>query len=444
MSENSLPSKSQSVAHRLPIFYGWVIIAVAFVTLGIGVNARTSFSLLYPPILNEFGWSRSDTASIFSIGFIVSMLATPFVGLMMGRFGPRIAIPIGAVLVAVGLMLATMATALWHFYLTLGVLVIGGSIFISYIGHSMFLANWFQRKRGLAVGIAFSGVGCGGLVMFWWIQQLITTVDWRASCWAMAGLLIAVVVPLNFLLQRQRPQELGLKPDGDVAENDASAAELHSDAIVDREWVETEWTPRLAIKTSRFWWLAVTMGTGLFAWYTVQVHQSQYLIELGFNDEQVALALGVVVMSGVVGQIGLGHLSDRIGREWAWTLSLSGYVICYGILLLMKTHPSPYLMYGMAAAQGMLGYGIAAMFGAMPADMFQGPRFAAILGIVSVAANLGAGIGPWVAGYIFDVTESYDYAWWLAIAVSFVSIGAVWMMAPRKVRLVAGQAAKRS
>ena len=113
------------------------------------------FRYSIPPILDEFGWSRGDTASIFSIGFIVSMIATPFIGVMMGRFGPRIAIPLGAVLVAAGLILATVATALWHFYLTLGVLVIGGSIFISYIGHSMFLANWFQRKRGLAVGIAF-------------------------------------------------------------------------------------------------------------------------------------------------------------------------------------------------------------------------------------------------------------------------------------------------
>ena len=121
MPKIPLPPKSQSVAHRLPFFYGWVIIAVAFVTMGIGVNARTSFSLLYPPILDEFGWSRGDTASIFSIGFIVSMLATPLVGVMMGRFGPRIAIPIGAILVAAGLLLATVATALWHFYLTLGV-----------------------------------------------------------------------------------------------------------------------------------------------------------------------------------------------------------------------------------------------------------------------------------------------------------------------------------
>ncbi len=436
--------KSRPLADRLPFFYGWIIIAVAFITMGVGVNVRTSFSLLYPPILDEFGWNRADTAAIFSIGFIVSTMATPFVGLLMGRFGPRIAIPIGAVLVAVGMGLATLATALWQFYLTLGVLVIGGSIFISYIGHSMFLANWFQRKRGLAVGIAFSGVGFGGILMFLGIQHIITSVGWRVSCWAMAALLVAVVVPLNFFLQRQRPQELGLEPDGDGADDADSARLAQIDTVVDREWAETEWTPRRAMKTARFWWLALTLGTGLFAWYAVQVHQSQYLEQLGFSKDEVALALGVVVLSGVIGQIGLGHLSDRIGREWAWTLSLLGYVLCYVLLLTMKSQPSAVLMYAMAAAQGVLGYGLAALYGAMPADLFQGPRFAAILGIVSIAANLGAGLGPWAAGSVYDHTGSYQDAWWLAIAVSFLSIAAVWMAAPRKVRLVAGQALRRS
>ena len=119
-------------------------------------------------------------------------------------------------------------------------------------------------------------------------------------------------------------------------------------------------------------------------------------------------------------------------------------MLCYAILLLMKSYPSASLMYAMVAAQGMLGYGLASMFGAMPADLFQGPRFAAILGVVSVAANLGAGVGPWLTGYIYDMTGSYDDAWWLAIVVSIVSIGAVWMAAPRKVRLVAGRAASRN
>lgn len=443
MPQPLTPSRPHAAASRLPFFYGWVVIAVAFVTMGIGVNARTSFSLLYPPILDEFGWSRGDTAAIFSLGFIASTIATPFVGVLMGRYGPRIAIPLGAVLVAAGLILGTVATALWHFFLTLGVLVIGGSIFISYIGHSMFLANWFQRKRGLAVGIAFSGVGFGGIVMFLWIQHLITDVGWRVSCWAMAALLLVVIVPLNFFLQRQRPQEMGLEPDGDVIDAESDKATMQASTIVDHQWAATEWTPRRAMATARFWWLAVAMGAGLFAWYTVQVHQSQYLLQLGFVDDQIALALGVVVMSGVIGQIGLGHLSDRLGREWAWTFSLSGYAICYAILLLMKSYPSAYLMYAMAAAQGMLGYGLASMFGAMPADLFQGPKFAAILGIVSIAANLGAGVGPWVAGYIYDVTGSYDFAWWLAIGISMISIGAVWLAAPRKVRLVAGRVPKQ-
>ena len=195
--------------------------------------------------------------------------------------------------------------------------------------------------------------------------------------------------------------------------------------------------------SARFWWLALAMLSALFAWYAVQVHQSQYLIQLGFDYTQIALALSVVVMSGVIGQIGLGYFSDRAGREWAWTLSLSGYVLCYAILLLMKSYPSAPLMYAMAAAQGILGYGLASMFGAMPADLFQGSRFAAIFGVVSVAANLGAGVGPWLTGYIYDMTGSYDDAWWLAIVVSIFSIGAVWMAAPRKVRRVAGRTVYR-
>ena len=101
-------------------------------------------------------------------------------------------------------------------------------------------------------------------------------------------------------------------------------------------------------------------------------------------------------------------------------------------------------MYAMAAAQGALGYGLASLYGSMPADLFQGPRFAAILGVASIAANLGAGVGPWVAGIIFDLSDSYDTAWWLAIVVSFTSIAAVWLAAPRKVRCVPGQAVRRA
>ena len=120
---NTIDSSAQGVKHgkhRLPFFYGWVVVIVAFITMGIGVNSRTAFSLLFPPILDEFGWNRGSLAATFSIGFVVSALITPAIGMMMDRTGPRVVLPTGAVLVSTGLMAATFGTEPWHFYLTLG------------------------------------------------------------------------------------------------------------------------------------------------------------------------------------------------------------------------------------------------------------------------------------------------------------------------------------
>jgi sugar phosphate permease len=291
------------------------VVGVAFITMAIGVSTRTAFSLLFPPILAEFGWERATIAAAFSLGFLASACYTPLIGAAMDRFGPRLVIPFGALLVSAGLALATRASVPWHFYLSLGVLVIGGSVFIAYIGHSLILPQWFVRRRGLATGIAFSGVGVGAIVLFPWLQSLIDASGWRAACWALAGLLLAVVVPLNLTLQRGRPADLGLAPDG--GPRPVAAAPPGGEAnVVDRGWAATEWTLALAIRTARFWWLFAALFGGLFAWYGVQVHQTNYLVETGFSSEVAAWALGLVGLAGIAGQIVIGHLSDRIGREW--------------------------------------------------------------------------------------------------------------------------------
>src|SRR5439155_24309454 len=126
---------------RLPFFYGWVIVAVVFVTMGIGVNARTAFSLLFPPILDEFGWERGVTAGAFSFGFLVSAGLSPMLGHLMDRRGPRVVIEMGVGLMAAGMFLAPLTSEPWHLYVTLGVLVGGGSVCLSYSGQSLFLPN---------------------------------------------------------------------------------------------------------------------------------------------------------------------------------------------------------------------------------------------------------------------------------------------------------------
>lgn len=419
------------------IFYGWVVVAVAFVTMGIAVNARTAFSLLFPPILAEFGWTRGVTAGAFAFGFILSSSLSPFLGAAMDRWGARWVLAGGVVAVAAGLGLATVVDAPWQLYLTLGVLVASGSTIAGYIGHALFLPNWFVRRRGVAAGLAFSGVGVGSIVMFPWLQWLIGSLGWRAACLALVALLLAVVVPLNLLLQRQRPEELGLAPDGDPAPARGRAAA--ADNVVDHAWAATEWTLARAAGTLRFWCVFVAFFASLVAWYAVQVHQTKYLIEIGFAPDTAAYALGFVSFLGIPGQIILGHVSDRIGREWVWTISGLGFAACYVLLLAMRAHPSPGLLWAMVTAQGLLGYGLTSVFAAIPAELFQGRHYGSIFGVLGMAASLGAGVGPWMAGALHDLTGRYVEAFLVAMACSLLSIVAMWLAAPRKVRLVAGR-----
>jgi len=435
-----LPSPAASPLARLPIFYGWLIVAAAFVTMAVGVNARTSFSLLFPPILAEYAWDRGVVAGVFSFGFLSSAVASPFVGRMIDRQGPRLVIQIGVVTLALGLSLATLASAPWQFYLTLGTLVGIGGNFLGYGVQSVILPNWFARLRGLAIGIAFSGVGIGSIVLLPWMQVMIARDGWRHASLALAIIAVGLLCPLNLVL-RKRPQDIGLNPDGDSAP--AGAVASKADNIVDATWAATEWTLARAARTARFWWISLGYFGLLYAWYAVQVHQTKYLTEIGISPIEAAWALGLVSLVGVPGQIIFGAVSDRIGREWAWAIGCLGFVICFAALIALQASANPLLLYAMILAQGFLGYSATSVLGPIVAEIFEGPHFGAIFGTVMVAAIVGGAAGPWVTGLLFDRTGNYVVAFWIALALSVVSAAAIFMAAPRKVRLVAGQAEKR-
>ncbi len=418
-------------------FYGWVIVAVVFVTMGVGVNARTTFSLLFPPILAEFGWDQGVTAGAFSFGFLVSAALSPVLGRLMDRHGPRLVIEAGVVMMAAGLLLATLVRHPWQLYATLGVLVGGGSVCLGYSGQSLFLPNWFVRRRGLAMSIAFSGVGVGSIVLLPWMQVLIEHAGWRAACLAMGVLVLALLMPLNLLL-RQRPEDIGLAPDGDGASHAAAAGGPTSN-VVDAAWAATDWTLHRAVRTGRFWWLALGYFCALYAWYAVQVHQTKYLVEIGFSPTLAAWALGIVSLAGIPGQIVLGHASDRIGREWVWTAGSCGFAVCYITLLVMGQAPSVALLYLMVIAQGMLGYGITSVFGAIPAEIFQGRHYGSVFGTLMLASIAGGAAGPFVTGVLHDGTGNYRAAFGIGVGVSLLSALAIWLAAPRRVRAVAGR-----
>jgi len=182
-SASSTPAKHERIG-TAPFFYGWVLVAIGFVTMAVGVNARTAFSLLFPAMLDEFGWDRGLTAGAFSFGFLVSAVVTPFVGRLMDQRGPRLVVEIGVVAMGIGLLLGSLVREPWQLYLTLGALAGGGVNCLAYTGQSLYLTNWFVRRRGLALSIAFSGVGIGSITILPWFGWLIDTAGWR---WPASG-----------------------------------------------------------------------------------------------------------------------------------------------------------------------------------------------------------------------------------------------------------------
>jgi len=387
--------------------------------MAIGVNARTAFSLLLPPIVDEFGWDRGATAAAFSFGFILAAVLSPLLGRWMDRFGPRVVIEAGIACVALGLYAARYIAAPWQLYATLGVLVGAGSVCLSYTGQACYLPNWFVRRRGLAMSIAFSGVGAGSIVLFPALQGLIDAFGWRSACTALAIVVLVVLVPLNLLLRR-RPQELGLHPDGDAAAPPRPAAQTAPSG--------DDWTLATAVRTPIFWWMSLAYASGLYAWYAVQVHQTRYLVEIGFSGQYAAWALGFVSLAGVPGQIALGHLSDRVGREWVWIIGQAGFIICYASLLALERAPLPALLWLMVLAQGFIGYGLTSVVGAIPAEHFHGRHFGAIFGAIMGIGIAGGALGPWVTGLVYDWSGSYAPGFAAALGCCVVSVLAIWLI----------------
>jgi MFS family permease len=425
-----------SLSKRLPFFYGWIIVAVCFVTMALGVNARTAFSLLFPPILAEFGWDRGTTAGAFSFGFLVSAVLSPMLGRLMDRRGPRVVMELGVLAMGAGLLLATLSREPWHIYATLGVLVGAGSVCLGFTGQTLFLPSWFVRRRGLALSLAFSGVGVGSIILLPWLQTIIEEAGWRAACRTLGILVLVVLAPLNLLLRR-RPEQLGLLPDGDGTPA-AMAAPARRSNIVDPVWAATDWTLARAMRTTKFWWLATGYSGAMYMWYAVQVHQTKYLVEIGFSSSDAAWALGAVSLVGIPGQIALGQLSDRVGRELVWAIGCFGFALTYGALLLLQDDPIRPLLYVMVLAQGLLGYGLTPVFGAVTAELFEGRHYGAIFGTVMLAAIGGGAVGPWLTGLLHDWSGSYALPFEVALAVSLLSAVTVWRAAPGKVRAVAG------
>ncbi|MHB0868879.1 MAG: MFS transporter [Chloroflexota bacterium] len=429
---------------RLPFFYGWIIVAVTFICFAVGYATWHSFSIFYVAILEEYGWSRAATAATFSVFTMVYGFYSPVAGGLIDLFGPRRILPLGAIILGIGLLLTTRLSTLLEFYLLFGVIAAVGLSSFGSVPAFTVLNGWFVKKRGLAGGLATAGIGVGTLVLVPFLQSVILNYGWRTAYVLLAVATMTIIPVLAVAFQRHRPQDLGLRPDGEeggVGTPLGRAEQGQSDAqVVDREWASREWTLRSAVRTRRFWLISMARGLEMMALQMMLTHQAAFFVDIGVDKLVAASVVGTVGIVGSGGKILWGAVSDRVGRELAYTMAFVAGTLGIGIILSIHSGSPPFLAYGYGAVYGLCYGASAVLTPVLSADIFHGKRYGSILGGIYVVGNLGAAVGAFLGGYAFDVTGSYQGAFMLAIPGMWLSCLLYWLAAPRKVRMVAGRA----
>ncbi len=408
--------------------YAWVMVGIVIISMTLIYGIRHSFAVFFPPILEEFGWNRGSTAFMLSLNLLVYGSLAPITGSLGDRWKPHRIMPIGLIILGLATAGCAFAHELWHFYLLLGVAAAIGMACSGWPLMAPALANWFSRKRGLAMGLAQSGAGLSftyGLYAEFAISQL----GWRQAYFVLAGTLGAVLLPLYLLFFHFRPESKGLKPYG--ADDLVIAVDEVPDVPEDNHAVSHDWTLRQAMGTYQLWLLMLAYflfwGIGT---YMVITHQVKFAIDVGYSSTFAASIFAIYGIAQIGGNLSAG-ISDRIGREMTVTLASTLMIIALIALVSVNDTSRPWLLYIYAICFGYGGGFFTPTMTAGAADIFHGKHFGAIAGILLTGMGIGGVIGPWLGGYIHDITGSYTGAFFLCMGAFALACTAFWIAAPR-------------
>lgn len=415
---------------RPKVFYGWWIVLASMINTMLGGAMHSyGFSAFFLPICTEFGWSRAVMSAPIGVSRLEGALLGPVEGYMVDRFGPRKLTLLGAILVGTAFLLMSQMQSLLMFYLTL--------LFCLGLGHAIIsvsvrvaVVNWFQKRRGLGMGIALAGFNIGAMVVPV-IVWLIATHGWRNAALIIGLIMWTVEIPLS-LVMRHRPERYGYLPDG-VSEQQEKAVEAPSkreSAIVGQNF-----TPRQAVRTRTFWLICLAYASRMLTVAAIPIHLIAFVQDLGFSAAVGGSIMAIMGLSALIGRVAVGYLADIIPKRHAFAICMT----MLGISLLFLTTAQSVGQLVLWAVLYGPGYGGGSpVMGAMVGDYYGRKYFGTISGLVDIPMAVTTLLGPVFAGYIFDVTGSYRVAF-TSFAVVCV-IGVLAVILARRPRLPVTQA----
>jgi len=390
------------------LFYGWFIAASAFFVLIIVGGTIYSFGVFFQPLLDEFGWTRAMTSGAFSL--FMALLGCLYIvaGKLTDKYGPRLVVTVCSLFLGAGYLLMSQITAIWQLYLYYGVMV-GIGISGGWVPMLSIVARWFVKKRGMVTGIVASGIGVGTVVMPPVARWLISAYGWRLSYIVMGSVALVVTMVVAQFLKRD-PSEMGLVPYG--------ADETSNNGL---NTADEGFSFQEAIRSRQFWAFCLALLGFGYCIQTIMVHIVLYATGFGIPAVIAATILACIGGASVAGRPVMGSTGDRIGHKLAMVLCFIAVIGAFFWLLIAR---ELWMFYLFAAFFGFAYGGIAALQSPLVAELFGLKSHGMIFGAVTFSITIGGAIGPVVAGHIFDVTDSYNLAIIICIAIIF----AAWMI----------------
>lgn len=419
-------------------YYGWVIVGLAMISLSFWFGIRTTFSVFFVALIDHFHWSRAEAAGAQSIAMLVYMIMAPIIGMLMDRIGPKKTILPGIFLTGLGFLLCTQIESLFQFYLFFGVIVGIGVTCLSIAPFTVLLAHWFEHRKGTANGLASMGIGAGVFFFVPLIQYLISFKGWQFAYLIFGLLVLMIPLPLNAFFLRHTPKEMGLFPDGGSPKTveEIKVKKRSQTGTVDSSFPGEEMRFQDILRSPRLWCLFFFPSLIGFGIYFIFVHHVKYLTDLGVDKIWAASLFAGAGALSVGFRFFWGWFSDRRGREIAFTLGMICLTLGVLFLLLFETIRTRSILYLFAGCFGSGWGSTAPLFMSIAADLYKGKNFGWIYGTLEGFLGIGAALGAYVGGAIFDRTGNYFWGFILIIIFNLISIPLVWLLAPRRFRRV--------
>ncbi len=401
-------SSDPAVVTRSKLSYGWVVVAACTLMVAITYGLLYSYSVFFKPLADYFGWDRASVSLVYSTLLIIRGAVSIFIGWLADRYGSIKLMVFCGFMIGLGLVLSSQVHTLWQLFITYGVIEAIGLSGAFGIGAAL-ISRWFTKNRGMALGILASGSGLGSLLIVPGSERLIAAFSWSGA-FTIGGIIAGVVVmALAFLLRPPPPSAVM------VNDKPASMAKSSDKPVI----AESEVTLGQAVKDSR---MILLMGAFFFFFFSIQmimVHLVNYATDVGISPLIAATFIGVIGAVSIAGRLATGAGADRVGIHN--TMILTRVCLVASFICLMFT-TSLWAFYLFAVIFSLSYGGEIPQIPLSVGKYFGTKMMATLVGLCSFTLSAGGAVGSWLAGKIFDATQSYQGAFIIGAAAGLVSL----------------------